>query len=157
MLISCLLIQGCNSSNEKDAAKYSDSLIVVAGAKDLHYTKLEGTDQILYIVEAEYPANSVLQEIFQKLEAKGWRPFQEDYLNPGLPSSHVRGWTDFIDATKKQRKKVYQWLAQWENKNHDILWCTLRYSYPDVGKPNLSDLTVSKVFIPSKIAIEARK
>lgn len=152
-IIGCLLAYGCSSSNENEALKYSDSLIVVSGAKNVHYTKLYGTDQIFYIVKTEYPAISVLQEISQKLQIRGWKPLKEDYLNPGMSSSHVQGWSDFIDM---KNNTVYQWLAQWENNNKDIIWCTLRYSYPRKGKVNLNDLTVSLVFIPGKLAVEEK-
>ena len=154
--LGCLILVGCTGSEEKRPANFSESLIVVPGAKNMHYTKVYGTDQLYFQIKAEYPAKAVLEEISKKLEIKGWHPLPEDYLNPGLPSSHVRGWTDFVDATEAPEKKVYQWLAQWENKNKDILWCTLRYSYPKREKPILRDLTVYESFMPSKLAIEAR-
>ena len=74
-----------------------------------------------------------------------------------MPSSHVTGWSDFIDATTKPRREVYQWLAQWENKNQDIMWVALRYSYPERGKADLKTLTVYMIFMPSDLAIEARE
>ena len=153
-LIGCLLVFGCSSSTKNEAANYSDSLIVVADAEDIHCTKLNGSEQIFYLVKAEYPATGVLEEISKNLQNKGWEPLQEDYLNIGLPSSHVRGWTDFID---KKGNTVHQWLAQWQNKNGDILWCTLRYSYPRKANPNLKDLTISEIFIPSKVAKEEKQ
>ena len=157
VIAAIVLLLGCNSAHEKEAGNYSDSLIVAPGAQNIRYTKLYGTDQILYEIKAEYPAKAVLEEITKKLEKKGWKALPEDYLNPGLPSSHVRGWTDFIDGRKSPERKVYQWLAQWENKNGDILWCTLRYSYPRSANPNLKDLTVSEAFIPAKIAKEEKE
>jgi len=140
-----------------ESPKYSDSLIIVKGAKDLRYSKYEGTDQVIYDVVVQYPATQVLNEISKKLEAKDWKPLKEDYLNPGLLSSHVEGWTDFIDGTTKPRKKVHQWLAQWENKNRDIMWVALRYSYPEGSKANLKSLTVYMSFMPSELAIEAKE
>jgi hypothetical protein len=157
IVAGCLFLVGCTVSNEERGANFSDSLIVVSGAQKIQYTKFEGTDQLLFEIKVDYPAKTVLEEISEKLKSKGWQPLSEDYLNPGLPSSHVRGWTDFIDGTKSPRRKVYQWLAQWENKNGDILWCTLKYSYPLTAKPDLEDLTVSEAFWPAKLASEARK
>lgn len=156
-LIGCLLIFGCTSPTEKNAAKYSDALIIVTNAKEIRYDRNGGSDQVLYVVKEDYPAASVLHDISQKLAAKGWKPLLEDYLNPGDPSSHVRGWTYGIDAQKAQRKIVYQWLAQWENNNHDILWCTLRYTFPEKGREDLKTLRVIIAFIPAKIAAETRK
>jgi hypothetical protein len=153
--LAVMLLLGCNAS--QDAKNYSDSLIVVSGAQNIRYAKFNGTDQLLYEIKIQYPANAVLEELRKQLEIKGWSPLSEDYLNPGLPSSHIRGWSDFIDATKSPERKVHQWLAQWEDKKGDILWCTLRYSYPCKGTPNLKDLTVSEVFIPAAIAREAKE
>ena len=156
-IASIVLLLGCNSAHEKEKGNYSDSLILVPAAQNIRYTKLYGTDQILYEIRAEYPAKPVLEEITKKLEKKGWKALPEDYLNPGLSSSHVIGWTDFIDGTKSPERKVHQWLAQWASENGDILWCTLRYSYPRNASPNLKDLTVSEVFIPAKIAKEEKE
>ena len=157
IVIGCLFLGGCTVSNEEQGANFSDSLIVVSGAQKIRYIKFEGTGQLFFEIKVDYPAKTVLEEISKKLESKGWQHLPEDYLNPGLASSHVRGWTDFIDATKSPRRKVYQWLAQWKNKNGDILWCTLNYSYPLTTKPDLKDLTVSEAFWPAKLASEARK
>lgn len=155
--IGGLLVLICVPSYAMDANKYSDSLIIVSGAKEVRYEKFGGTDQVLYIVKDNYPAQSSLAEINKKLSFKGWKPLSEDYLNPGEPSSHVRGWTSGIDAQKAQRKVVYQWLAQWENSRHDILWCVLRYTFPEKGQEDLNTLRVVMRFIPAKIAAATRK
>lgn len=148
---------GCNAQRTVNLLKYSDSLVLVEGAQNPTYSKYLGTDQLIYTVDVQYPAAQVIKEIYEKLGAKGWEPLSEDYLNPGLPSSHVRGWTDFIDSTEKPHRKVHQWLTQWEDSNQDIVWCTLRYSYPERAQPDLKSLKVSIIFIPSKLAIESRK
>jgi hypothetical protein len=147
----------CSPSKNDNPLKYSDALIVLKGAKGLFYSRFHGTDQLFYKINATYPANQEINGLYEKLEAKGWRPLKEDYLNPGLPSSHVRGWTDFIDGTKKPERQVHQWLAQWESMNKDILWCTLRYSYPEGKNADLDNLEVSLIFIPAKLAIEYKK
>lgn len=146
IFIICL---GCNISN-KEKLKHSDALISVIGAKNLQYSKLQGAEQLIYNVEIEYPATSIINEISQKLAKEGWKPLMEDYLNPGIPSSHVKGWSNFIDATKKPHQIVYQWLAQWENENHDILWCILRYSYPKDSHADLKNITVVMRVVPSE-------
>ena len=140
-----------------DPSNYSDALIVIKGAKDLSYSKFRGTDQLVYKINTPYPANQEINELSEKLKAKGWMPLKEDYFNPGMPSSHVAGWTDFTDGTKKPERQVHQWLAQWESAKKNILWCTLRYSYPVGEKGYLDTLEVSLSFIPAKLAIESRK
>jgi hypothetical protein len=148
---------GCHSSTKNDPSKYSDSLIVVKGAKDIHYSKLEGTDQLFYSVKVPYPAPHVLNEISKKLEIKGWKPLKEDYLNPGSPSSHVKGWTDSFHVGKKTKRKFHQWLAQWENKNQDIMCVTLWYSYLEGDQVGQKNLSVSMIFIPSELAKEVKE
>jgi len=157
LIIFSFFISCCSSSKHDDPSKYSDALIVVKGAKDLSYRKFHGTDQLCYNVLTPYPAYQELSELSQKLESKGWEPLKEDYLNPGLPSSHARGWTDFIDATVEPKRQVHQWLAQWEYVNKDILWCSLRYSYPEGKKADFDSLKVSLCFVPAKLAMESKK
>lgn len=155
--IISLLIINCSSSKNDYPSNYSDALIVIKGAKDLSYRKFHGTEQLCYMISTPFPANHEIDELNKSLKTKGWKPLKESYLNPGLPSSHVRGWTDFIDATVKPKRQVHQWLAQWESVNKDILWCSLRYSYPEGNKADLDNLEISLSFLPAKLAIESKK
>jgi hypothetical protein len=157
IIVGTLLFLGCNSAHEKEAANFSDSLIVVSDAKDVHYTKVYGSDQLYFQITAEYPAKAVLDDISQKLQMKGWKPLPESYLNPSMPSSHIKGWQDFIDGTQSPERKVHQWLAQWENKNGDILFLTLRYSYPTHGKANLKALTVYQLLHPQSLLLRQER
>jgi hypothetical protein len=155
-VIGYLLFGGCITSHAEGEQVFSNSLIAVSGARNIQYSKFRGTDQLSFEIEEDYPAKRTLWEISKNLEEKGWKPLSEDYLNPGRPSSHIRGWSDFIDATKSVEIKVHQWLAQWENRDGDIFWCTLSYSYSRGGSQNLKNLSVSEIYIPANLARTAK-
>jgi hypothetical protein len=146
------VLVGCRGQSSREKAYYSDSLVVCPSAKEINYAKYLGTDQVSYKIQTDYPADDVLSLISKELKSKGWRPLEEDYLNLGLPSSHVRGWTEFGDATTHPETYVHQWLAQWENNAGDIVWYTLQYRYPKGRTPNLDALDVIVAYIPAKVA-----
>jgi hypothetical protein len=102
-----LSLSAMSGANDQDPAAYSDALVVASGAEDVRYVKYEGTDQISYRLQADYPAHHVIETISQSLKDKGWEPLKEDFLNPGLPSSHVEGWTNFTDATRSPERFVH--------------------------------------------------
>jgi hypothetical protein len=147
----------CSPSKSDDPSKYSDALIVLKGAKELSYGRFRGTDQLSYRITVSYPADREISQIREKLADKGWKPLEEDFLNPGQPSSHVGGWTNFTDDRVKPAREVRQWLAQWESPNKDILSCQLRYSYPAGKKEDMDSLEVRLIFVPAELAIESKR
>ena len=142
-------LSGCMRGPRRAFPRSTDALIVCPGAKQTNWVKFEGTDQLSYQVEVEYPASSVVSCISAQLQEKGWRPLQEDYWNPALPSSHVRGWTNFVDATVHPEATVDTWAAQWENESGDIAWYYLAYRYPPGDRYSLA---VHAGLIPANIA-----
>ena len=70
-------------------------------------------------------------------------------MNPGLASSHTSGWVTFDDAAQKPTARVYQWMAEWENKMHDITVYDLEYRYPASGAADFRTLRVVKLYIPA--------
>jgi hypothetical protein len=102
-----------------------------------------GSFYVAYSLTEEYPASNTIQQISSRLRTLGWMPLNEDWLNPGLASSHVCGWTDFLDMTKSPPQHVHQWLAQWKNSSGNIAVYSLRYSYPDGAPPNLHLLWIN--------------
>jgi hypothetical protein len=128
---------------------------VARGATEVKQTRWQGHDQILYRVQASYPATEVLRTITVRLRQLGWKPLKEDWLNPGLPSSHVRGWTYYEDETKKPATSVRAWGAEWENGDHDILEYDLYYRCPGnlcSSTFDLHDLQVVAIYIPADLA-----
>lgn len=87
---------------------------------------------IQYELTIAYPAAELLEHIRRQLTAE-WTPRDEDLLNPGIPTSHVRGWTQHGDMTTSPPSWVHSWSAEWQNATSDILSYDLHYRYPTVG------------------------
>jgi len=149
LIFSCI---SCSQIANQNPSAYSDALIVLSGAKNVHYQKLKGMDQIIYQLKEKYPASKAISEISTQLKSKDWQALKRDYLNPDIPSSHVRGWTDFIDGTKRPNERVHQWLAQWQDKQGNIVWYVFKYTYPINSKPNLSELKVFAGYVTASLA-----
>jgi hypothetical protein len=129
--------------------------VVVPGATGVKQSTFQGKDQIIYHLQSEYPADDVLGTISVRLKQLGWEPLKEDWLNPGLPSSHVRGWVYFEDPTTKPATSVRAWNGDWENGNHDILTYMLTYTCPDnlcSSTLNLRELRVIAIRVPADLA-----
>jgi hypothetical protein len=153
MLASTFLLCGLSGCRHQ-VSHYSDPLVVYPEATQVHWTKFQGTDQLIYEVKVDYPADSVISWISDQLKAKGWQARDEDYWNPGLPTSNVRGWTQFADATVQPQATVDAWVGQWENRLGDIAEYALRYQYPPGDRYTL---TVMAVLTPADLAKKAPK
>ena len=150
-LIAAILFSGFDgcSRSPHDKSFRPEALIVCPGATKTKWLKFEGTDQLSYEIAVEYPADTILSCISTQLLVKGWHPLKEDFWNPGLLSSPVRGWTQFVDATVRPEATVDQWAAQWSNTSGDVVWYSLRYVYPPGDRQRLA---VNAGLIPAKIA-----
>ncbi len=149
VLLACLWFS--SAYPHQDTPRHAEALIVCPGAKQTKWVKFEGTDQLSYQIEADYPASSIVSCISAQLKEKGWRPLQEDFWNPGLPSSHVRGWTNFVDATVHPEATIDLWAAEWESEAGDIAWYSLRYVYPPGDRHTLA---INAGLIPANMAKE---
>ena len=78
-----------------------------------------------------------IEELIAQIKARtqeaSWHALPEDWLNPGIPSSVVRGWTNYLDKSHTPTTFVHQWQAQWSNSAGDILDYSLWYTSP--GSP----------------------
>lgn len=138
-------------------AQRSDSLILVAGANNPQYlTHSDGRQQLIYTCEAEYPAQAVVAAISQELQKKNWKPLKEDFLNPGLPSSFVRGWVNFEDDAEHPATYVHQWIGDWESSARDIVRYSLEYSSQNTSTRDLHTLRITALYIPARAAIEIK-
>jgi len=135
------------------ATDYPDSLFTVPGAIDVRFSKLHGTDQLYYRLTAQYPAQEIIDKIKAKLYEEGWIPLEDSFLNPGMPTSHVRGWSNFEDATGERSKVVYCWWGDWTNDRGEIVTYILRYAYPKNKQPDLESLEVTAIYM-SKEKVE---
>jgi hypothetical protein len=134
---------------EPDAAVRA-VLIVLDGATMVRRdTGAYGSYHVAYGLNAPHPATNAIQQISSRLIALGWKPLEDDWLNPGLPSSHVRGWTEFGDRTTSPAQHVHQWKAQWQDKAGSIVDYSFHYAYPRSGAPNLNSLSVNVSWYPA--------
>jgi hypothetical protein len=118
-----------------------------------YVTGLRQRAQVFYVVHEPYPAKQLLKEIESSLKGGSWKPLKEDWLNPGMPSSLVSGWSDHGDGTSGTLMHVWIWTAQWENANGVLIEYTLRYVRPWRAKDDLSDVRVNASWLS---AAEAR-
>jgi len=143
---------GCGRGASSTSSEYAAALLAHPQAKDVEFFKRDGTDQLTYRLEEKFPASGIIGWTSQKLREMGWEPLSYDYLNPHLPSSHVKGWDKFGDATRPTEYTVHQWGADWKDRSENIVRYVFRYSYPRGGPPNLTDLEVTAVYIPAPLA-----
>jgi len=137
------------------AERLPDFFVVVSGATEVQHSIFQGKDQITYRLQVPYPAADVLRTINTRLNQTGWQPLKEDWLNPGLPTSHVRGWFYFEDLTTKPSTSVRGWNGDWKNSAHDVLTYTLEYRCPGdlcSSTRDLRDLRVVAIHIPADLA-----
>jgi hypothetical protein len=145
--VLALALTACGpSSTHQETPRHTDALIVCPGAEAVSWVRFEGADQLGYQAKVEYPADSIISCISKRLSENGWQPLKEDFWNPGLPSSHVRGWTQFTDATVHPEATVDAWASQWQNQGGDIAWYFLQYRYPPKDRYTLF---VNAGFIPA--------
>ena len=160
--LSCLLIlTGCYKDKTQDPALYSPALIVVPNAQKVRYQKKTQTDQVYYQLQEQYPATKTISYIYSILDKAGWQPLFEDLLNPGFFSSHVRGWSAYLDGRKQPEQEVHQWMADWKDKQNNVVRYTFQYTKPAVkhkqneeifSPPSLfKQLKVNAIYIPTSI------
>lgn len=153
LLLACTILSCRRSANS--AGTLPDFFVIVPRATGVKQSVFQGHDQIIYHVQVDYPADNVLDEITGRLKQLGWEPLKEDFLNPGLPTSQVRGWTYFVDSTKKPATSVHSWDGEWQNSSHDILNYILTYECPEnlcSSTANLHDLRIVAIRIPADLA-----
>jgi len=93
-----------------------------------------------YEYEEPYPAKRLLTHMASQI-SPNWQPRKEDFLNPGIPTSHVRGWVDYVDATTRPETRVHMWSSEWENESGDILSYSLLYRSPNSEESRLGPTT----------------
>ncbi len=136
---------------------FPEELILLPKASEIRFSELGGTYQLSYKIMTDYPAKASVAAVSSELTQRGWRPLDDDYLNPGLKSSHVRGWSNFDAPHLKPPQTIHQWLADWENRNGDVLRYGFIYQYDTKGPKDLRNMTVIAIFTPAAIAKEMRR
>jgi hypothetical protein len=157
LLVASILepIAGCKRPSES-SKKHSESLLVVPSAINAKYLAYpDGREQFTYLLDTDYPAESTISFISAGLQKRGWEPLRDDFLNPGTPSSFVRGWMQYGDASREPRATVRAWACDWEDGAHDITIYGLIHRYPMSGAhdpPDSRMLHVMALYIPAVVA-----
>jgi hypothetical protein len=151
-VLGLALATACWCQNAVGTRNQPKCLIVLPSAFDVKYKSVEGATQLVYKAYLDYPAESAIKTISEKLQREGWKPLESDFWNPSIPSSLQKGWQQFEDQTTKPVATVNQWMAQWRNTKNDIVSYTLEYRYPADANPDLNSLRVFAILIPASIA-----
>jgi hypothetical protein len=157
LLLAIVVFIGCQTKSSQNPKDYSDSLIVLPGASNISYGKVNNTDQVWYTLKVEHPASDVINGLQKKIDDQGWMALKEDYLNPGMPTSAVRGWSKFDDVSKQPHTVVHSWNSDWQNKKGDVLRYHLNYRHPINEQPDMSSLTVVAIYVPADVALAIRQ
>ncbi len=127
------------------------------GATEVKAVGGDGVFEVSYVVDSAYPAADVLAAIAASIPPE-WTPRSEDSLNPGLPTSHVRGWGDHENLTTTPESWAHTWQSEWQNQAGDVLSYNLIYTstgpFPAIGHlpaPDNSKLRVAAQVVPRGI------
>jgi hypothetical protein len=143
LLASC----GCHSQANTEVQPNA-ALIVFPDASSVRYSVGAGT-VVEYVVTMAFPAEEALASISRSLAATGWHPSRMDLLNPTIESSHVRGWSRFVDSTEAPAVRVHQWQGDWTNDAGEAVTYSLQYrsSDRDAERPTNGSLHVTATFM----------
>ena len=122
--IACLRV-----AREIPASELPSVLRPLPGAEHVHATRYGDEFTVAYDLRAAYPPAATQSAVEAQL-ATEWSPIREDIYNPGIPTSNVRGWTDFHDLTTSPDSWAHQWLGQWRSKGGDVLFYAFIYRSP---------------------------
>lgn len=118
---------------------------------------------ISYSLHIPYPASAIVAEVEAKAASSGWQPLNEDFWNPGIPTSSVRGWTSYLDHSRPDPAVMHQWQSCWRNKDGALLEYSFWYrTEPFTGStppsaPGNDTLLVSAQLIEREAAEHMRK
>ena len=122
---------------------------VVAAGKD-------GDFAVHYDLAVCYPAWSELGRLQERLPRE-WAPRKENFLNPGIPTSQVRGWQHYEDATTEPHTYVDHWSGEWDDQSGRILTLDLMYRARTAGERRCTlTVSASQLSAGTVRALEAR-
>jgi hypothetical protein len=156
--VVCLFSYSCKE-------ELPSSILVLKGARDQKNFYTGGINRVFYRVDQKFPADDAIKQISSKLETTGWTPLNEDYLHPGISNSLASGWAIYEDPPKRPEMMIYEWSANWKDKQENIISYTLQYKDPIdkfrhgtvILKPANSLLNVNVVYMPQEVAKSMRE
>jgi hypothetical protein len=153
-----LCLASCARSRDIPVSSLPPELTVPQGATDVVARSDGRAAAVEYRMSVPYPAEGFLAEVAARLNQNGWKAAETDLLNPTIASSSVRGWTSYVDGRVSPRVGVHQWLADWRNREGEVVSYALRYSSAaddptrKPPPPSNSDLHVTAFLIPAQQA-----
>lgn len=119
--------------------------VVVVGAEDIwHSQPQDGAASMSYEVEGD--PEEVLEQISTSLQQSGWSPIMDDWLNPGLPSSHVTGWVSSWKDLPGDPVEVVQWQGQWTRKQ-GVVEYRIQYTPQEGSRVSVSSSVYSSALV----------
>lgn len=109
---------------------------------------------VRYHVTSCYPPTRELRAIAARIPS-GWSPRRDDALNPGSPTSIVRGWYTAAEQSQGVYFDLHQWSGQWQNARGDLLQYDLVYREPlnvpsPLRRPQNCQLQITASLLPRK-------
>jgi hypothetical protein len=162
--LSAICCLGCPRPElrEVDPGGLPSELRPVEGARDADARQQGEMIGVHYGLDLAYPAAAALAEIEAQVPDT-WTPRRESFQNPGLSTSHVRGWTQYQDLTTDPDSWVHQWSSEWQNAEGDILAYDLHYrsigpfaSPMGLDAPTNTDLVVTATLLPAAVVRHVR-
>jgi len=118
--LALLLASGASSPSVISPDQLPPHLRPLPGAMHIVAARVAGGFAVQYDLQACYPASAKLELLSKRMPA-AWVPRKESFMNPGIPTSQVRGWTHFEDDTTQPPTYVKHWAREWEDKSGSIL------------------------------------
>jgi hypothetical protein len=105
--LALLVSFGC-SARQVAPPSLPKEIVVPSGATKINpESHRNGTTGVTYELNMRYPAMPLLEQIYKALPSPEWQPLKDDWLNPGTPSSHSRGWMNYSDGTRRPEAEVH--------------------------------------------------
>ena len=160
-LVACIVLAaGCGRLRDStDVSSRSDAMVLLDGAQELQYFKNHDSvgrtdsEQISYIITAEYPAEDVVCKVTEHLAKHGWRALRRTHDDSRTPSSFVQGWRQTVNRRgRPDEYHVDLWDAEWVNADGDLLSYSLTYRYPAKGSRDTSRMRIGGLWTPNRLA-----
>lgn len=151
LVLAVVAAAGCVGNYDIPVSQLPDALQPIPGAKKVVSAGDGDVFSVYYELAEPYPASEMLAAIDNRIPSE-WAPRSEDSLNPGIPTSHVRGWTSYGDRTSSPHSWVHSWSAEWESPEGDILSYHLVYRSPSPRAVRVEAPTTDKLQIMASIS-----
>jgi hypothetical protein len=152
VLLYAISMVACGPAGSGTEHKSTDfHFFVPPDAQNVREQSRQNVVEVAYSVATPYPAGRFICELENAVAHDRWHGLREDFMNPGLPTSLIRGWNDIVNGLKKPETHVHGWSSEWLNDEGELLSYWLRYEYPEGAKPALGTLQVQAVRWPAKV------